>query len=200
MLWVHRPTKDIPLWWHHGNFIKDPSFMPPLTSTLVFEIILLHWVGHFENIAVRKIMFIYWTNRRRVFGHFTNTWTCKDINMYDNSVLAVWWYHLHGCIYTTWWVAKALSASIDILCYRGILRHTWDKRIQINYFFDVSMNHLLQFVSWTLESCASDEMSIFGFLAEKTSLGTITSCSSRHVLALHMALRFVLFRAVVQAV
>jgi hypothetical protein len=25
-------------------------------------------------------MFIYWTNRRRVFGHFTNTWTCKDIN------------------------------------------------------------------------------------------------------------------------
>jgi hypothetical protein len=49
-----------------------------------------HWVGHFENIAVRKIMFIYWTNRRRVFGHFTN----MDVQrykflMYDNSVLAV---------------------------------------------------------------------------------------------------------------
>jgi hypothetical protein len=132
---------------------KDHSFMYlPLTLSLVWNYgNTFHWVGHFENIAVRKIMFIYWTNRRRV-GHFTNTWTCKDINFWC-MITQFWLYD--GTIYTVVVLSlydlmgsesNCLSASIDILS--SLSRHTTSHMIngsKSNYFFDVSMNHLLQF-------------------------------------------------------
>jgi hypothetical protein len=59
------------------------------------------------------------------------------------------------------------------------------------------MNHLLQFVRVNLnpESCRGNRMrgrAYSGSLQKNKSRGTITSCSSRHVLALHMALSLAL--------
>jgi hypothetical protein len=153
MLWVH-PTKDTQLVRHHGNFKGPPrSCTCRLRSHLVFGNYgnTFHWVGHFENIAVRKIMFIYWT-RRRVFGHFTNTWTCKDINFWC-MITQFWLYDGTICcklcsLYVLMGSeSNCLSASIDILFAIEAYYVTHEiNGSKSNYFFDVSMNHLLQFV------------------------------------------------------
>jgi hypothetical protein len=114
MLWVHRPTKDI-----HSNWCDT-------TVTFVRDH-LVHVLAAYAHLVSEIMVYFslgwsFWKHRSSQNHVYLLDKPClwslhqhMDVQrykflMYDNSVLAVWWYHLVvSCArYTTWWVAKAI--------------------------------------------------------------------------------------------